>query len=256
VSSLQTPRKLGFTLVAKRVEKLPSDAADPLWDSVDYLDIPMVGQVVIEPRMFAPRVDNVRVQAVYNDKDAAFRLVWDDSTETKPDPASKIFEDAIAVQFPVTVPAGPKRPYFLMGDEENPVNLWRWGSARSGAIELNAKGANQIQPQSESAQQVAANLKYVDGQYRLVFKRALSTPDRDLDIQLAPGQFIPLAFFAWDGANNETAAKSSLSSWYFLLLEPTIPATVYLYPFLAFLLMGAAQWGFIRRIRRHKGSGA
>lgn len=256
VRSLQTPRKLGSTLVAKRVEKLPSDPGDPLWDSVDYLDIPMVGQVVMEPRMFAPRVDNVRVQAVYNDADAAFRLVWGDSTETKPDPASGIFEDAIAVQFPVTVPTGPKRPYFLLGDSENPVNLWRWGSARSGALELNAKGANQIQPQSESAQQVAANLKYVDGQYRLVFKRALSTPDRDLDIQLAPGQFIPLAFFAWDGANNETAAKSSLSSWYFLLLEPTIPATVYLYPFLGFLLMGAAEWGFIRRIRRPKGSGA
>jgi len=242
--------------VAKRIEKLPSDPDDPLWDSVDYRDIPMLGQVVIEPRMFAPRVDNVRVQSVYNDKDVAFRLVWDDSTDSKPDPASKVFEDAIAVQFPVTVPTGSKRPYFLMGDKENPVNLWRRGSAQSGAIELNARGANQIQPQSQSGQQVKAKLKYVDGQYRLVFKRALSTPDRDLDIQFAPGQFIPLAFFAWDGTNNETAAKSSLSSWYFLLLEPTIPATVYLYPFLAFLLTGAAQWGFIRRLRKHKGRGA
>jgi DMSO reductase family type II enzyme heme b subunit len=143
-----------------------------------------------------------------------------------------------------------------MGDDENPVHLWRWGSERSGAIELNAKGANQIQAQSESGQQVTANLKYDDGQYRLVFKRALSTPDRDLDIQLAPGQFIPLAFFAWDGANNETAARSSLSSWYYLLLEPTRPATVFLYPFVAFLLASLAEWRFIGRIRKHKGKGA
>jgi DMSO reductase family type II enzyme heme b subunit len=206
--------------------------------------------------MFASRVDNVRVQSVYNDEGAAFRLLWDDSTETKPDPASAIFEDAIAVQFPVTVPAGPKRPYFLMGDEQNPVNLWRWGSERSGAIELNAKGANRIQRQSESGQQVTGEHKYVDGQHRLVFKRALSTPDRDLDTQFAPGQFIPLAFFAWDGTNNETAAKSSLSSWYFLLLEPAIPVTAYFYPLFAFLLMGLAEWGFIRRIRKHKGRGA
>lgn len=256
VKSIQTPRKLGITLVAKRMEKLPSDPADPLWDSVDYLDIPMVGQVVADPRMFAPRVDNVRVQSVYNDEGAAFRLAWDDSTDTKPDPASGIFEDAIAVQFPVTVPAGSKRPYFLMGDEHNPVNLWRWGSERSSAVELNAKGTKQIQPQSESGRQLTAKHEYVDGQHRLVFKRTLSTPDRDLDIQLAPGQFIPLAFFAWDGSNSETATKSSLSSWYFLLLEPAIPVTVYLYPLLAFLLMGLAQWGLIRRLRKHKERGA
>jgi DMSO reductase family type II enzyme heme b subunit len=256
VRSLQTQRKLGFTLVAKLVEKLPSDPEDPLWDSVDYLDIPMVGQVVMKPRMFTPRVNNVRVQAVYNDKDVAFRLVWDDTTETKPDPASEIFKDAIAVQFPVTVPTGSKRPYFLMGDEDNPVHLWRWSSERSDAIELNAKGSKQVQVQSESGQQVTAKLKYDDGQYRLVFKRGLSTPDKDLDIQFAPGQFIPMSFFAWDGANKETGVKSSISSWYFLLLEPTTPATVYLYPFVAILFMGGAEWWVIGRIRKNKGRGA
>jgi DMSO reductase family type II enzyme heme b subunit len=252
--SLQTQRKLGFTLVAKLVEKLPSDPEDPLWDSVDYLDIPMVGQIIVEPRMFTPRVDNVRVQAVYNDKDVAFRLVWDDSTETKPDPVSEIFKDAIAVQFPVTVPTGSKRPYFLMGDDENPVYLW--SSERSDAIELNAKGENQIQVQSESGQQVTAKLKYDDGQYRLVFKRGLSTPDKDLDIQFAPGQFIPMSFFAWDGANKETGVRNSLSSWYYLLLEPTTSATIYLYPFVVFLVMGGAEWWVIGRIRKNNGRGA
>ncbi len=253
VKSIQTQRKLGFTLLAKLVEKLPSDPEDPLWDSVDYLDIPMVGQVVVEPRMFTPRVDNIRVQAVYNDKDVAFRLVWDDPNETKPDPASEIFEDTVAVQFPVTVPTGSKRPFFLMGDDENPVHLWRWSSERADAIELNAKGAKQIQAQDESGQQVTAKLKYDDGQYRLVFKRALSTPDKDLDIQFAPGQFIPISFFAWDGANKETGVKSSISSWYFLLLEPTTPPTVYLYPFVVILVAGGAEWWFIRRIRKNKG---
>jgi len=253
VKSLQTPRKLGFTLPARLVEKLPSDSEDPLWDSVDYLDIPMVAQVVIDPRMFTPRVDNVRVQAVYNDKEVAFRLVWDDTTESKPDAASEIFEDTVAVQFPVEIPEGAKRPYFLMGDEDNPVHLWKWSSERSGAIEINAKGLDQIQPQSDNGQQVKAKLKYDDGQYRLVFKRSLSTPDKDLDIQLEPGKFIPMSFFAWDGSNKETGVRNSLSSWYFLLLVPTTPTTVYLYPFVAILVMGGAEWWFIRRIRKNKG---
>jgi DMSO reductase family type II enzyme heme b subunit len=142
-----------------------------------------------------------------------------------------------------------------MGDDENPVHLWRWGSERNGAIELNANGVDQIEAQGESGQQVTAKLKYDDGQYRLVFKRALSTPDQDLDIQFTPGKFIPLSFFAWDGANNETATRSSLSSWYYMLLEPTTPVTVFLYPFLALLLTGVAEWGFIRRIRKQKERG-
>ena len=255
VKSLQTQRKLGFTLLAKQVEKIISDPDDPLWDSVDYLDIPMVGQVVTDPRMFAPRVNNVRVQAVYDDKEVAFRLVWDDITESKPDPETGIFEDAITVQFPVTIPTGSKRPYFLMGDAENPVHLWRWGSERSAARELNARGAKQVQAQSESGQQVTAKVKYDSGQYRLVFKRGLSTPDKELDIQFTPGKFIPMSFFAWDGTNNETGVRCSLSSWYFLLLEPTTPATVYIYPFIVILVMGGAEWWFMVRIRRNKEGG-
>ena len=253
VKSLQTPRKLGFTLLAKQGEKLPSDPDDPLWESVDYLDIPLVGQVVQDPRMFTPRVGNVRVQALYNDKEVAFRLVWDDTTETKPDPASKIFEDAITVQFPVTVPTGAKRPYFLMGDEDNPVHLWSWSSEQSGAVELNAKGAKKIKAQSDSTQQVTSKIKYDDGQYRLVFNRSLSTPDKEIDIQFAPGQFIPISFFVWDGTNSETGVSGAISSWYFLLLEPTTPSTVYIYPFVAILMMGGAEWWLIRRIRKNKG---
>ena len=255
VKSLQTQRKLGFTLLAKQVEKIISDPDDPLWDSVDYLDIPMVGQVVTDPRMFAPRVNNVRVQAVYDDKEVAFRLVWDDITESKPDPETGIFEDAITVQFPVTIPTGSKRPYFLMGDAENPVHLWRWGSERSNAIELNANGVKQVQVQSESSQQVTAKVKYDNGQYRLLFKRSLSTPDKELDIQFTPGKFIPMSFFAWDGTNKETGLQSAISAWYFLLLEPIIPVTVYIYPFIVVLVMGGAEWWFIGRIRKNKEGG-
>ncbi|VAX25647.1 hypothetical protein MNBD_NITROSPINAE04-1714, partial [hydrothermal vent metagenome] len=231
VKSLQTERKLGYTILAQLVEKVPSDSEDPIWDSVPYMDIPMVSQVIMEPRMFTASADNMRVQAVYNDKDVAFRLVWDDTTKSEPDPESKIFEDSVAIQFPVTIPTGSKRPYFLMGDEENPVNHWRWSSERSNVIELNANGAKNVKVQDDSGQQVTGKLKYDEGQYSLIFKRSLSTPDKDLDIQFAPGKFIPISFFAWDGSNNETGVRSALSSWYFLLLQPTTPATVYLYPF-------------------------
>ncbi|VAX25017.1 hypothetical protein MNBD_NITROSPINAE03-661 [hydrothermal vent metagenome] len=253
VKSLQTERKLGYTILAQLVEKVPSDSEDPIWDSVPYMDIPMVSQVIIEPRMFTASADNMRVQAVYNDKDVAFRLVWDDTTKSEPDPESKIFEDSVAVQFPVTIPTGTKRPYFLMGDKENPVNHWRWSSERSNALELNANGAKNVKVQDDSGQQTTGKLKYDEGQYQLIFKRSLSTPDKDLDIQFEPGKFIPISFFAWDGSNNETGVRSALSSWYFLLLQPTTPVTVYIYPIIMIFVMGGAEWWVIRRIRKNKG---
>ncbi len=253
VKTLQSERKLGYTVLAKLVEKVPSDSEDPIWDSVDYLDIPMVGQVVQDPRMFNPRVDNIRVKAVYNDKEVAFRLVWDDTTETKPDASSEIFEDAVALQFPVKIPTGTERPYFLKGDKDNAVNLWRWSHKRSNALELNANGADTVRPQDDSGQQVTGKLKYDNGRYQLVFKRTLSTPDKDSDIQFESGKFIPISFFAWDGANKETGKKSALSPWFFLLLEPITPVTVYIYPLIMIFVTCGAEWWVIGRIRKNKG---
>ncbi|VAX25507.1 hypothetical protein MNBD_NITROSPINAE02-1185 [hydrothermal vent metagenome] len=251
VKSLQSPRKVGLTILAKLVETIPNDADDPVWDGIGHLDIPLIGQVVADPRLFTPRVDNIRVQAVYNDSEMALKLVWDDTTNTKPDPAAEIFEDTVSVQFPVAIPTGTKRPYFLMGDEDNPVHLWRWSQERSGIEELNAKGMHEVKIQGDSGNQVAAKLKYENGQYQMILKRPLSTPDKDLDIQFESGKFIPILFFASDGSNKETGVKSSISAWYFLLLEPVTPATVYLYPFLVILATGGALWWIIRSIRKN-----
>jgi len=253
VKSLQVKRQLGYTILATHSEKLPDDPDDPIWDTVVYMDIPMVGQVTIEPRMFTPKVDNVRIQAIYNAEGVAFRVIWDDTTQNKPDPASEIFEDTVAVQFPVITPTGSKRPFYLMGDEDNPVNLWRWSQERSKAIELNANGSKNLKAQDDGGQEVAGKIKYDDGQYRVVFKRTLSTSDKDHDVQFEPGKFIPMSFFAWDGVNKETGVKCSISSWYFLLLVPNTPVTVYIYPFVVLLMMGGAEWLLIKRIRKNKG---
>ena len=40
--------------------------------------------------------------------------------------------DRLTIQFPPTIPEGMDRPYFLMGDAEEPVYQWRWTSARPG----------------------------------------------------------------------------------------------------------------------------
>ena len=70
--------------------------------------------------------------------------------------------------------------------------------------------------------------------------RPLITEDSG-DVQFKKGQFIPMAINVWDGSNGEHGLMMSLSSWYFVVLEDTIPVSVYLYALaagIATLLLG------------------
>ena len=242
---------LRFVLKAKKIEgELPSEPDDPVWFETEPLEYPLVGQVIQDPRLFTPTVTAVQVRAVYNDEAIALQIVWDDPTETEPNPDEEIYADAMSVQFPAQIPVGLIKPYFLMGDAGLPVNLWHWASGGQGVIEQNAWGTDRRQDQGPSSQQVEGVGQYHKGQYRFVLRRVLTTQDKDLDVQFEPGKFIPMSFFIWDGFNFEVGKQMALSSWYYLLLEPPVPTQVYLYPPLVVVLAAGVQWWLIRRIRR------
>jgi DMSO reductase family type II enzyme heme b subunit len=241
---------LQVALKARRVEReIPAQPGDKFWQNLESFYYPLVGQVIREPRLFTPTVDGVQVQAVYNDHELAWRLAWDDPTNSKPDFKQGTFEDRIAVEFPVQIPTGTKRPYFLMGDADLAVHLLRWGST-SGMAELNGNGLGKIQPQPQSGQEASAIAEYKNGRYELVMKRPLRTADSSQDIQFEPGRFIPIAFFVWDGSNGETEGKVALTSWHSFFMEPVVPAITYLYPAVAVVIVGSIQWWAIRRLRR------
>jgi len=241
---------LQVALKARRVEgEIPAQPGDKFWQNVESFYYPLVGQVIREPRLFTPTVDGVQVQAVYNDHELAWRLAWDDPTNSKPDSKQGTFEDRIAVEFPVQIPTGTKRPYFLMGDADLAVQLLRWGST-SGMAELNGNGLGKIHPQPQSGQEASAIAEFKNGRYELVMKRPLRTADSSQDIQFEPGRFIPIAFFVWDGSNGETEGKVALTSWHSFFMEPVVPAITYLYPAVAVVIVGSIQWWAIRRLRR------
>jgi len=243
---------LQVALKARRVEgEIPAQPGDAFWQKQDTFFYPLVGQVILEPRLFTPSVDGVQVQAVYNDREVAWRLVWDDPTKSMPDSGQGEFEDAVAVEFPVQIPTGAKRPFFLMGDAELAVQLLRWGSS-SGMTELNGNGVNKVRPQAASSDQASAVGEFKDGQYQVVIKRPLRTLTPDRDIQFEPGRFIPVAFFVWDGSKGETGGKMALTSWYYFFMEPTLPKTTYVYPAVAVVVAGGFQWWAIRRLRQRK----
>jgi len=223
---------------------LPDDPDVVFWKTMPPENIALVGQVTIDPRNFDPSIDMVAVRAAYNDKEIAFHLTWDDATQSLPDPAKQVFADAVSVQLPLTIAAGPERPYFLMGNDAEGVYLLRWENGR-GVTEATANGPTKVTPTPGS--EATGRAVFRNGQYRLVMKRALVRKDAP---PLTPGVFVPIAFQAWDGGAGETGPKMSLTSWYYLRLEEPQSNRRFVVPPLVALLTGVAMVLIVRTARR------
>ena len=162
VHSLIREEKAGQDVVLKArlvSGDLPADPSDPAWGRAEPLDVALTGQVVTRPRLQNPMVDQLTVRALYNAKEIAFLLEWDDrfknTTHREPEgglaqwlksvPArdaatpqetypkidlkrgfSGTLRDAVEMQFPVKLPEGADRPHFFLGSPGKPVALWQW----------------------------------------------------------------------------------------------------------------------------------
>jgi DMSO reductase family type II enzyme heme b subunit len=299
----EDPPQVREVVRAARIEgELPGSVDDAAWEAAERFYVPLVGQVVVEPRWFAPTVDGVWVQALHNGGEVALRLVWHDPSES-PDPrwdewrskvaalmeatpASAVADttaagteqdttatradtsaaaasaavgrpgDALVVQFPREIPEGMERPYFLMGDERNPVYLWRWESGEAGASELLARGLARYEPLGGAEPGfVAAQAVFEDGEWRLMLRRALDGGGVEDRLAFEPGRAIPMALFAWDGSNGEAGTQGSIGSWYFLYLDQPTASTVYIAPILATLLTAALGVVVVRRAQRRANGG-
>jgi DMSO reductase family type II enzyme heme b subunit len=158
-------------------------------------------------------------------------LAGDDSAREQP----ALWPDQLAIQFPVSIPTGMERPYFLMGSPSAPVYQWRWSSgSRSTAVAGLARGIDRFDPLSSGG--VAAQAVYDHGQWRVVFTRGLASADTASQLPFRTGRAIPVAFFAWDGSNGEHGTRMGISTWYFLALDEPVPARVFISPVLAMVL--------------------
>ncbi len=250
---------------------LPSTPDDAAWAGAPPMDMRLAGQVISAPRWQNPSIEMVTVQAVFNDTDIAFRIVWDDpfkdtvhSPDKRLDPNKiakvgafssyveangmvprklETFRDSVALQFPVRGTDGTKKPHFYRGGSSDQVHLWVWRSdldaqGKKATEEGNARGWKQaIKVQAGDGQQITGKAKWDQGRWSVVMKRPLTTADKN-DVQFTKGVFIPMAVNAWDGSNGEHGLIMSLSTWHFVFLEAPTPISVYVYTVLAFLIIG------------------
>ena len=240
---------------ADKVEgELPATTDDKRWNESVPTAFYLVPQIIGEERYFKPSNDTIIVRAMYNDKMVALLMEWDDRTKSIPGDESAekiadepIAEDGVAVQLPVVIPTEMRKPYFGMGDESHPVNIWHWKSGTKSEPEaanlLNSLGFKAIEKRDAAAVGLKTVSSYSDGTWKVLMYRPLTTQAADKDIQFAEGKFIPVAFAAWDGSNfSEKGSKHTMTTWYWLLLKPATG----LKPFItALVIMGLFLGGLL-----------
>ena len=278
----------GVVITARLIEgDLPSGPDDPAWEETAEFRIPLTGQATYAPRWQIPAVTDLSVWAVYNSEEIVLRLAWDDrfadtvsvdsvevtaagweADDTFPvlypdgQRTRGAFPDAAEIMFPVRYGESPVLPHFVYGNTGQPVDLWRWQADLQHApnspavVELRASGGGRPPEEHAPESQRASGLGvWRDGRWTVVVRRPLETEDGAREVQLRPGQMVPIAFHIWEGANGETGLKMALSSWYFLYLRQPAPVTSYLLVLLVVVGAFGVEYGIIRWMRSRAGQG-
>jgi DMSO reductase family type II enzyme heme b subunit len=243
--------------------ELPAEPTDPKWKEAEPSSFLLVGQIIGEERFFTPSNNSITARAFYNDKEIAILLSLDDRTKSMPGDEKaaeiaegEVFNDALALQFPVAIPEEMEKPYFGHGDSAKPVNIWLWQSEGKDTPQtvklLQATGFKNKEERDAAKAGLTAKGVYDKGTWHIVMKRPLVTGEKDKDIQFAEGKFIPMAFAAWDGTNGEKGSKHTMTTWYWILLKPETGMGVYLIPFIVIIVISGAEFLWLRSAQKKK----
>lgn len=168
-----------------------------------------------------------------------------------------VYNDGIAFQFPIKwqeLPA-PRKPRYFWGDETFPVDITKWTADGTLGV-YEGTGWDQDFTEVDFQDEVeVVKAEWVNGRWTVLIRRPLKG-DYDEVAYLERGKYIPLVFFAWDGHNGDVGRKMAVSAFYYLVMEPPIPTTTYIYPALIAVGMVIVEgWVLGRRANRRKRQG-
>src|SRR5574341_268838 len=262
--SPEEPPRPRDVIRAAVVAQLPAGPDDSAWAAVEPAYVPLVGQIIVKPRWFAPAVNAVWVQAQHDGQALALRITWHDRSSS-PDPgwvewlgrmrdamtdgdapvAAAQGPDRLHVQFPLRRSDDLERPYFLGGSARQPVSLWRWSSDGDKLEEGTSTGLGRFTP--TAAGSASHSARYTQGEWALQVTRSLVPADSTAAIPFMPGRAIPIAFFAADGSNGEDEVRGAVSAWYAIYLDVPAPPRVYIAPVVAVLVTAGLGIAVVRR---------
>ncbi len=125
------------------------------------------------------------------------------------------FNDAVALQFPRAMPAGVRRPYFIFGDAQNPVDIWFRDLGAAQTAVYTGRGSAAISPAEGDVPETW--VRYVEGEWAVIMKRQRRSRS---SISFEEESFVPIAFSVWDGFNRERGNKRALTGWRYVYMEP------------------------------------
>ena len=219
--------------------------AEELLDNPMKHYIAMAGQITRGKRNFDPKADNLWVSSRWSaEENAVYYLVEYDNRFLSADPE---YPDGVAIQWPAKLQDlfGAEKPYFIYGDSKKPVDVWKANflakdySATNApnekgyqldvtVKELLGNGFDAIQ-EKESVNVEVVDSIFHQGRVKVMFKRSLTTEGEN-DVQIPVKQFIPVAFMQWSGWDKEHDEHMAISTWYYTILKPALPDSLYYMP--------------------------
>ena len=220
--------------------------AEELVDNPMKHHIAMAGQITRGKRNFDPKADNLWVSSRWSAEDqAVYYLVEYDLRFMSEDPE---FPDAVAIQWPAKLQDlfGAEKPYFIFGDSKKPVDVWKasfmakdYGATNAPndkgyqldvtVAETVGNGFDAIAEKDSEAKVEVVDSIFHQGRVKVMFKRALKT-EGEYDVQIPTEQFIPVSFMQWAGRDKEHDEHMAISTWYYTILKPALPDSLYYMP--------------------------
>lgn len=243
------------TLQVPRIEgSVPSDAADPRWDSASELDLVLAPLAWHDDAIF-----EARVAFVHDGEQIAVRVRWEDPSADWRVLGDSEYPDAVALQF--SSEASP--PLFGMGSHQNPVNIWHWKAfhasdgvglldifegpvhtlvdALTGEVSVmdaplylpsqgvtapsdegasvQAEGPESVRRSFYEGLSLSTRPSWEHGRWSVVFSRPLAPRSRG-EVSLLPGSTVQMACAVWNGSAGEHHGQKSISIWQLLQVDP------------------------------------
>lgn len=220
--------------------------AEELIDNPMRHYIAMAGQITRGKRNFDPKADNLWVSSRWSAEDqAVYYLVEYDLRFMSEDPE---YPDAVAIQWPAKLQDlfGAEKPYFIFGDSKKPVDVWKasfmakdYGATNApndkgyqldvSVAETVGNGFDAIAEKDSEAKVEVVDSIFHQGSVKIMFKRSLKTEGEN-DVQIPTEQFIPVSFMQWAGRDKEHDEHMAISTWYYTILKPALPDSLYYMP--------------------------
>ena len=210
-------------------------------------NIPLMGQVIVDPRNFNPSIDLVVGAGRLQRQGGRLPPDVGRSRPSRRATASRPSPTPISLQFPPQITAGTERPYFLMGDGSDAVYLLRWEQGK-GVVEASANGPAKIAPLHgrRGGRQGGVRQRPVPPRDQAAARRRRARRGRRSSRRCSR----PSPFQAWDGGAGETGPKMSLTSWYYLRLEEPQSNRRFIIPPVVAILTLAAMILVVRTANR------